>query len=165
MQMMERAEGGNVTAFLQNEFSRVGQRKASELIKAADKKTTKTLTPRSRINTLGCDEAEAVQRHPGNLHHGAPTDLLVAIGSRAMLAGLLKEVRRSVPAATRPPAVYRGNPFQIEVAIKAGGKLSSDDSARVLRFANRVAPLSAIGLLLLQGCDGDFMEELRPVPA
>ena len=56
-----------------------------------------------------------------------------------MLAGLLKEVKGEFySAATRPPAVYRGNPFQIEVAIAYGGKLSSDDSARVLRFANRV---------------------------
>ena len=41
-------------------------------------------------------------------------------------------------AATRPPAVYRGNPFQMEVAIAFGGNLSSDESSRILRFANRV---------------------------
>ena len=41
-------------------------------------------------------------------------------------------------ASTRPPSVYRGNPFQIEVAIAYGGGLSREDSAKVLRFANRV---------------------------
>jgi DNA topoisomerase-6 subunit B len=63
----------------------------------------------------------------------------VPIGSKALLAGLLKEVKAEFfSASTRPPAVYRGNPFQIEVAIAFGGKLASDESARVLRFANRV---------------------------
>ena len=140
IQMMERADGGNVTSFLQNEFSRVGQRKASELIQTADKKTSKTLTPRSRINTLGHDEAEALYNAIQETSIMAPpTDCLVPIGSRAMLAGLLKEVKGEFySAATRPPSVYRGNPFQIEVAIAYGGKLSSEESARVLRFANRV---------------------------
>jgi DNA topoisomerase-6 subunit B len=34
--------------------------------------------------------------------------------------------------------VYRGNPFQMEVAIAFGGELKSEESARILRFANRV---------------------------
>src|SRR5208282_1423750 len=41
-------------------------------------------------------------------------------------------------AETREPAVYRGNPFQIEAAVAFGGQLVADDSARVIRFANRV---------------------------
>ena len=61
------------------------------------------------------------------------------IGSRALLAGLLKEVQAEFfAAATRPPSVYRGNPFQMEVAIAYGGNLSGDESSRILRFANRV---------------------------
>jgi DNA topoisomerase-6 subunit B len=34
--------------------------------------------------------------------------------------------------------VYRGNPFQIEVGLAYGGQLPTDDSARIIRFANRV---------------------------
>jgi DNA topoisomerase-6 subunit B len=41
-------------------------------------------------------------------------------------------------AATREPAVYRGRPFQIEAAIAFGGELPTEDTARVIRFANRV---------------------------
>ncbi len=64
---------------------------------------------------------------------------LVPIGSKALLAGLLKEVQAEFFAASsRPPAVYRGNPFQIEAAIAYGGKLPGEELARVLRFANRV---------------------------
>jgi DNA topoisomerase VI B subunit len=41
-------------------------------------------------------------------------------------------------ATTRKPAIYRGNPFQIEVGLAWGGKLDAEGVARVIRFANRV---------------------------
>lgn len=43
-----------------------------------------------------------------------------------------------VTAVTRPPAVYRGNPFQIEVGLFYGGSLKADALAQCYRFANRV---------------------------
>jgi DNA topoisomerase-6 subunit B len=43
-----------------------------------------------------------------------------------------------VTAVTRPPAVYRGNPFQVEVGILYSKDLPHDELARVFRFANRV---------------------------
>jgi DNA topoisomerase-6 subunit B len=41
-------------------------------------------------------------------------------------------------ASSREPEVYRGRPFQIEAAIAFGGELPANDTARVIRFANRV---------------------------
>jgi DNA topoisomerase-6 subunit B len=68
-----------------------------------------------------------------------PTDCLAPIGVRQMLAGMLKGVKAEFYAASsRDPEVYRGRPFQIEAAIAFGGELPADDSARVIRFANRV---------------------------
>jgi DNA topoisomerase-6 subunit B len=55
-----------------------------------------------------------------------------------------KALARSVPDAelvestTRPPQVYRGNPFQVEVGLAYGGKLPADELVQVHRFANRV---------------------------
>lgn len=43
-----------------------------------------------------------------------------------------------VTAVTRPPSVYRGNPFQIEVGIFYGRSLPSDALVEVCRYANRV---------------------------
>ena len=43
-----------------------------------------------------------------------------------------------VTAVTRPPAVYRGNPFQIEVGIFYGRSLPADELVQVYRYANRV---------------------------
>ncbi|MCR9076505.1 MAG: DNA topoisomerase VI subunit B, partial [bacterium] len=64
---------------------------------------------------------------------------LSPIGVKTMLAGLLKGVKAEFyTASTRKPAVYRGNPFQIEAAIAYGGDLPGDQQARVIRYANRV---------------------------
>jgi DNA topoisomerase-6 subunit B len=56
-----------------------------------------------------------------------------------MLAGMVKGVQAEFyTASSRTPAVYRGRPFLIEAAIAFGGNLPGDDTARVIRFANRV---------------------------
>ncbi len=39
---------------------------------------------------------------------------------------------------TRPPKVYRGNPFQVEVGLAYGGSWPPDKSIELFRFANRV---------------------------
>jgi DNA topoisomerase-6 subunit B len=41
-------------------------------------------------------------------------------------------------AVTRPPAVYRGNPFQVEVGLAYGGGLASEEPVELYRYANRV---------------------------
>lgn len=43
-----------------------------------------------------------------------------------------------ITSVTRPPKVYRGNPFQVEVGLAYGGPLPVDRPAELYRFANRV---------------------------
>jgi len=43
-----------------------------------------------------------------------------------------------VTAVTRPPSVYRGNPFQVEIGLFYGRSLPADDLVQVYRYANRV---------------------------
>jgi DNA topoisomerase-6 subunit B len=43
-----------------------------------------------------------------------------------------------IATVTRPPRVYRGNPFQVEVGLAHGGSWPSDKPAELFRFANRV---------------------------
>jgi DNA topoisomerase-6 subunit B len=134
IQMLERTEARQLGGFLTGDFSRVGATKARELAKGAD------MTGQTWIKTIGHAEAERLYDSIQKTRIIAPpTDCLVPIGSKALLAGLLKEVNAEFFAAsTRPPTVYRGNPFQIEVAIAFGGDLPKDDASKVLRFANRV---------------------------
>ncbi|MBN1507036.1 MAG: hypothetical protein JW955_09325 [Sedimentisphaerales bacterium] len=68
-----------------------------------------------------------------------PTDCLSPVGEDLILAGLKKQIEADFyTAVTRPPSVYRGNPFQIEAGVAYGGSLPADDLARLLRYANRV---------------------------
>jgi DNA topoisomerase-6 subunit B len=41
-------------------------------------------------------------------------------------------------STTRAPSVYKGNPFQVEVALAYGGAQPKDKAAKLMRFANRV---------------------------
>ncbi|MHC4218526.1 MAG: DNA topoisomerase VI subunit B [Planctomycetota bacterium] len=134
IQMLERTKVTQLGAFLQNDFCRVGLAKAKEICAKAD------MTNRTWIKQLGHAEAEALYGAIQEVKLTAPPmNCLVPIGSQALLAGLLKEVQAEFfSASSRPPAVYRGNPFQIEAAIAYGGKLVAEEQARVLRFANRV---------------------------
>ena len=68
-----------------------------------------------------------------------PTNCIVPIGEDLLAAGLEKGVEADFfTSATRSPAVYRGNPFQVEAAIAWGGNLPTDNLASLYRFANRV---------------------------
>ncbi|MCA9242593.1 MAG: DNA topoisomerase VI subunit B, partial [Phycisphaerales bacterium] len=90
--------------------------------------------------TIGTHDVERLYQAMQSVRISAPpTDCLAPIGVRNLLSGLLKEVKAEFfTATTRSPAVYRGNPFQIEIAIAFGGALPGDQPARVIRFANRV---------------------------
>jgi DNA topoisomerase-6 subunit B len=43
-----------------------------------------------------------------------------------------------IATVTRPPKVYRGNPFQVEVGLAFGGSWPPDKTIELFRFANRV---------------------------
>ncbi len=98
------------------------------------------LTPQTWVNGIDHSQAEKLFKAIQETRIMAPpTDCLAPIGTRTLLAGLLKEVTAEFYAASsRAPAVYRGNPFLIEVGLAYGGSLPGDESCKVMRFANRV---------------------------
>ena len=63
------------------------------------------------------------------------TECLSPIGEELLLKGLHQVVPGEFyTAATRPPAVYRGNPFQVEVALAYGGApVTQNISSELLR--------------------------------
>jgi DNA topoisomerase-6 subunit B len=71
-----------------------------------------------------------------------PTDVLSVVGEELLTKSLQREIKANFyTAVTRPPTVYRGMPFQVEVAIAYGGdELPADEIVQLYRFANR-APL------------------------
>jgi DNA topoisomerase-6 subunit B len=126
--------GGTLYHFLQEKFCRVSPGKASDFCKAAGAHS------RTKVCDLEPKQIEALFKAFQEAKLPAPpTDCLAPIGVRQMLAGMLKGVKAEFYAASsREPEVYRGRPFQIEAAIAFGGELPADDTARVIRFANRV---------------------------
>jgi len=150
MRMMHDTKRRNLTDFLREEFCRVSSRVAEEMIAAA----AKNIPDRSRSQLIRRNpkmmqrhEAEALYRVMQDTKLMAPpTNCLSPIGPDAMITGLFSlfdpgehdEDEFFVTSETRSPAVYRGNPFQVEVGIVHGKGLQGDTQADVFRFANRV---------------------------
>jgi len=138
LQMLKEAEveraGTTLYHFLQEKFCRVSAGAASSLC------TKVKFTSRTKVADVDHAIAEKLFRELQEAKlPPPPVDCLAPIGVRQLLAGLLKGVKAEFYAASsREAAVYRGRPFQIEAAIAYGGDLPGDETARVIRFANRV---------------------------
>jgi DNA topoisomerase-6 subunit B len=128
---------------------------AAEICKAAK------LSPDARPRNVHGAAAEALYRAiQATKIMAPPSNCISPIGEKAILHGLYKQIKGDFyTAVTRPPAVYRGNPFVIEAGLAYGkgpdlagavpeapaaplaeGEQRDDDGelARVIRYANRV---------------------------
>jgi DNA topoisomerase VI subunit B len=134
IRMMKDTTARRLSQALQHDFSRVSERIAEEICRAAE------LKPASNPHTIVVNEAERLYKAINSVKIMNPaTNCLSPIGEQQILAGLEKEISADFyTAITRSPAVYRGNPFQIEVGLAYGGGMQSDDLVDLLRFANRV---------------------------
>jgi DNA topoisomerase-6 subunit B len=144
LKMLGESENRTLTAFLQEHFSRVSAPVAKEICENA------RIPPSENPKELTRDNAEALLKGIVQTKIMAPpTDCLSPIGEELLLRGIKKEVQAEFYVArTRPPFVYKGNPFQVEVAIAWGGQQEKDSPAKLMRFANRVP------LLYQQGACG-----------
>ena len=132
--MIRSTKSKNVIGFLKNDFSRVGKSSGDEILKIA--RIDKNKKP------LEVDHEELERLHKAMQTVkliAPPTDCLSPLGEDLIVKGLKKEIDAEYFASiSRPPAVYRGIPFQIEVGLAYGGKLDSNGKAELLRFANKV---------------------------
>jgi DNA topoisomerase-6 subunit B len=94
----------------------------------------------SRPKRLLPEQVEKLHKAMGTVKiMSPPTNCVVPIGEELLQAGLEKGVQADFfTSVSRSPAVYRGNPFQVEVGIAWGGDLSAEDLCTLYRFANRV---------------------------
>jgi len=132
--MLKDTKSRNISSFLKDEFCRVGPKTCGQILEAAglpDRKNPKRLQQDDVRRLLDAIAATKIA--------SPPTDCLSPIGEELVMAGLSSGLEAEFyTSVTRPAAVYRGNPFQVEVGLAYGGKLAGDELARVLRFANRV---------------------------
>ena len=103
--------------FLIKSFSRVSPSVARKICEAAGVRIG------DNPKRIGRDEADMVYQAIQKTKISNPsTDCISPIGEELILKGLHQVVPGEFyAAATRPPAVYRGNPFQIEVGLAYGG--------------------------------------------
>jgi DNA topoisomerase-6 subunit B len=136
-----------LATFLQHQLSRVGAKTAADVLAT----TGPRLRPESDPHALTARDVADLLRALGQAHVSAPDpQSVVPIGQSALLRALRREVdAQAFFATTRRPAVYRGNPFVVEIALAWGpgrgrpraGRTpmgGADSPATVLRFANRV---------------------------
>jgi DNA topoisomerase-6 subunit B len=130
-----------LSAFLQNEFSRVSLRVANQICEKA--KLRRTLRP----SKIALKQAEALHAAINETKIMAPSmDCISPIGLGQLEEGLNRIVDANFyTACSRSPAVYRGNPFLIEAALAYGDKTGGGNGEpkeepllRLIRIANRV---------------------------
>ena len=132
--MLNFTSSRTLQSFLTGEFSRVGNETAKEICNNSGiKADTK---PSQITRELAEKLVEGIQK---TKLIAPPTDCLSPIGEELLEKGLMKEIKAEFYcAASRPPAVYRGNPFIIECSIAYGGEIPKEEKVAILRFANRV---------------------------
>jgi DNA topoisomerase-6 subunit B len=133
--MLHDSEKKSVKQVLVDDFSRVSPHVAEEICKRAN------VPPKTNAAAIHGDDVERLHKALGEVKVLAPpASCVVPIGETLLIEGL----KRRFPLAdfyistTRPPSVYRGNPFVVEVGLAYGGDLPGDEPADIMRFANRV---------------------------
>jgi DNA topoisomerase VI subunit B len=157
LKMLQDTKSHWLAGFLCADFSRVSTETAEQICKEAG------LSPKKRPRDVVGPEAEKLYKViQATKFMAPPTNCLSPIGEKAILSGLYKQIKGDFyTAVSRSPAVYRGNPFIIEVGLAYGkgpeaaaaaaaaeqkaplaeGEQADDggnELARVMRFANRV---------------------------
>ena len=123
-----------IRSTLVQDFSRVSVRVADEICAVAG------LKPEARATRMAPEEVEALHKAMQQVKLLAPpAACVVPIGEELMRRGLESRFKGELfTSSTRPPSVYRGNPFVVEVGLAYGGDIPADEPCDVMRFANRV---------------------------
>jgi DNA topoisomerase VI subunit B len=153
LKMLHDTTSHSLAGFLAGDFSRVSPRLAVDICKAA------SLSPRARPRDIHGEAAEQLYKAiQATKIMAPPTNCLSPIGEKAILSGLYQQIKGEFyTAVSRPPAVYRGNPFVIETGLAYGkgpeaespereavplaegeAEPGEHELARVIRYANRV---------------------------
>jgi DNA topoisomerase VI subunit B len=154
LKMLQDTKSTTLSGFLSSDFCRVPPQLADEMCQAA--KVSPTTKPRALKGPVAETLYQTIQQ---TKIMAPPTNCISPIGEKAILSGLYKQIKGEFyTAVSRPPAVYRGNPFVIEAGLafgrrpeeeakpkqpqlpKAEGEGDDEGSelARVIRYANRV---------------------------
>lgn len=116
-QMLEESEAMSVSEFFRTKFSRVTPAVAKRICEGGK------VSARTNIHKVERPQIEKLYEAIQSTKISPPeTNCICPIGEDLILRGLHHVVPAEFyAAATRPPAVYRGNPFVVEVGLAYGG--------------------------------------------
>jgi DNA topoisomerase-6 subunit B len=154
LKMLQEAKSQTLSGFLSSDFCRVAPALADEMCKTAK------ISPKAKPRDIRGAIAESLYHTiQATKIMAPPTNCLSPIGEKAILSGLYRQIKGEFyTAVSRPPSVYRGNPFIIEAGLAFGKTPDSEtksekpaqplaegeqeegesELARVIRYANRV---------------------------
>ncbi len=134
MKMLEKTQTKTVKQFLREDFSKVGNKTAEDILENAG------ILSKTKPKQINRDMAERLIKGIRETKiMMPPTDCIVPIGADLLEKGLKKEVNAEFYATvSRSPNVYRGNPFLVEASLAFGGMIEKEGSVELMRFANRV---------------------------
>jgi DNA topoisomerase-6 subunit B len=136
LQMMMQDSGTKtVKQVLVDDFSRVSPAVAQQVCELAK------VSPRMAAEKIHGEDLDRLHKALGEVKVLAPpATAVVPIGESLLIEGLKRRFPKAefYSSTTRPPKVYRGNPFVVEAALAYGGDLPGEDPADIMRFANRV---------------------------
>src|SRR5207247_7945273 len=116
LRMLQDTKSHSLSGFLSSDFCRVSPALAKEICANAG------ISPNGRPREVTGQPAEALYKTlQATKIMAPPTNCLSPIGEKAILAGLYSQIQGDFyTAVSRPPAVYRGNPFVIETGLAFG---------------------------------------------
>src|SRR5919197_1244417 len=116
LRMLHDTKSHSLAGFLAGDFSRVSPPLAQEIGKTAK------LSPDTKPRNIHGAAAEALYKAiQATKIMAPPSNCISPIGEKAILHGLYKQIKGDFyTAVTRPPSVYRGNPFVIEAGLAYG---------------------------------------------
>lgn len=134
MKMLQNTNTRTLKQFLKEDFSRVGDKSAEDILENS------SLLSKTKPSQMSREMAEKLMEGIKKTKlMMPPSDCIVPLGKEMIERGLKKEVNAEFYASvSRSPSVYRGNPFAIEAAVAYGGDIPADSSITLMRFANRV---------------------------
>lgn len=134
IKMLQDAGSQTAKAALIDNFSRVSSSIAEQVCAQAGVKASR------KAGDLAGEEIERLHKALGEVKVMAPpATCVVPIGEELIRAGLARRFPNAeIFSTTRPPSVYRGNPFVVEAGIAYGGDLPLEEPAEIIRLANRV---------------------------
>lgn len=133
-----------ITEFLTKSFCRIGEKRAEEIVRLANKSLKSKISPSTPVKSLTDEQINALYKAFISIKYPAPpVNTVVPVGSDVLIDVLKKSLNAEfVEAVTRKPTSSKGLAFVVEAAIAYDpNKPELSENSVLYRFTNRTPKL------------------------